>query len=135
MTRKVLPFVLTTKGLINLAFGAGIALAPQALLSIYGVSLDTNGVLIARLFGAALLGIGAVQFLGRRIEDGPTKSLLIGAFAAADLLGLGIATVGQLQGSMNELGWVVVGLYAFAGLGFAYGFATECLPQRRSAQA
>jgi len=36
---------------------------------------------------------------------------------------------------MNVLGWVVVGLYAFAGLGFAYGFVTECLPQRQPVQA
>ncbi|HXQ45783.1 MAG TPA: hypothetical protein VN806_04155 [Caulobacteraceae bacterium] len=88
MARKILPFVLTTKGLVNLVFGAGMTLAPQALMTIYGVTLDTSGALIARLFGTALLGIGAVQFLGRRIEDGPTKTLLIGAFAAADLWGL-----------------------------------------------
>lgn len=122
----ILPVVLAVKGVVNLLFGLGLVVAPQALMGIYGAELAGAGVSLSRLFGAALLGVGAVQFLGRDMEDSPAKTLLIGAFAAADLLGLGLSTITELSGGLNPLGWAIVALYAFAGFGFGYGFLREC---------
>lgn len=123
---KILPFVLATKGLVNLVFGLGMATAPHMLMAIYGANLGGIGVPVARLFGAALLGIGAVQFWGRNMEDSAARTLLVGTFAAADLLGLAISVSVQLSGQLNQLGWAIVALYAFAGLGFSFGFLLEC---------
>lgn len=50
----------------------------------------------------------------------------MGAVAVFDLIGLGLAVPGMLAGVMNTMGWADVGLYAFAGFGFALAWLKEC---------
>lgn len=64
-SQPVLTFVLTVKGAINIAFGAGLVVGPEPLLHLYGLPLDPAGALLARLLGAACFGVGLVQFFGR----------------------------------------------------------------------
>lgn len=123
--QPVLKFMFTTKGAINLAFGAGMLAMPAQLLHLYGLSLDPAGELVGRLFGAALLGIGIAQFVGRNSSRSGLQSLLVGAFAIADLIGSGLAIQAVLAGLLNEMGWAVAGLYAFAGLGFTLAWLKE----------
>ena len=123
---SVLPFVLIPKGVVNLAFGAGLVLAPQALLTLYGAKAAEGVALLPRLLGLALLALAAVQILGRKAEDSHLRTVLIGAFAAADLVGLALVVAAQLAGAMNPLGWSVVAIFTYAGLGFAFAFLLEC---------
>ena len=48
---------LTVKAITSVAF-SGALLAPKLLLSAFGVPLSKGGVLVARLFGVDVLGIG-----------------------------------------------------------------------------
>ncbi len=124
--QPVLKFMLTTKGAINLAFGAGLLIAPALLLSLYGMRLDATATLLARLFGAACLGLGAVQFFARNAPRGSLQSLLVGVCAVADLIGFAVALIAQLTGVMDLMGWGVVAIYAFAGFGFGLTWIKEC---------
>lgn len=124
--QPVAKFMFTVKGLINLGFGAGMLAAPALLLHLYGLSLDHVGELVGRLFGAALLGVGAAQFFGRNSPRSDLQSVLVGACAVADLIGTGVALLAQLAGMMDVMGWGVVGLYGFAGLGFSLAWLKEC---------
>ena len=125
-SQPVLTFVLTVKGAINIAFGAGLVVVPVPLLHLYGLPLDPAGALLARLLGVACFGIGLVQFFGRNSSRSDVQSLFVGACAMADLIGFLLCVLAMRDGMMNVLGWGVVGIYAFAGVGFALAWLKEC---------
>ena len=125
-SQPVLTFVLTVKGAINVAFGAGLVVAPAPLLHLYGVLLDPAAALLARLLGAACFGLGLVQLIGRNSLRSDLQSLLVAACAIADLIGFTLCTLAMRDGTMNALGWGVVVIYAFAGFGFAFAWLREC---------
>jgi hypothetical protein len=59
--------------------GAGIALLvlPDVFLTVLGVSTDPTGTLVARLFGADLLGFNVTTWLVRDIRPVP-RSVVVG---------------------------------------------------------
>jgi hypothetical protein len=54
----MLKLLLTISALQTLPFGIGAMLAPGALFNQFGVSLNSSGELIARGYGATLIGYG-----------------------------------------------------------------------------
>ena len=44
------------KAIVCLGFGLPMLIVPTFLMGIYGLELDLNGVVMARLYGGALLG-------------------------------------------------------------------------------
>jgi hypothetical protein len=110
---------LVVKAVISLAFGLAFALAPTAVMSLYGVTLDPGGTLVARFFGASLIGIGLICWLDRSADraalQGITAALFIG-----DTIGFIAALLGQLSGVTSALGWVNVIIWLFLALGLGY---------------
>ena len=51
---------LVIKAIISLAFGLGFIIIPTVTASIYGIQLDSYGILMARWFAAFLVGIGLI---------------------------------------------------------------------------
>jgi len=110
---------LVVKAAISLAFGIAFALVPAAVMSLYGVTLDLGGALMARFFGACLIGIGLICWLDRnagpQVLQGITLALCIG-----DTVGFIVALLGQLSGLTNALGWVNVVIWLLLALGLGY---------------
>jgi hypothetical protein len=50
-------------------FGVGFVVASGPLLSIYGITLDKAGTLVAQLFGAALISLAVLNLLARIVSD------------------------------------------------------------------
>ncbi len=101
-------------------FGLIFVLLPEQTLAQYGISLMPKaGILMARLFGAALLALGIVSWfardMGAEAQDGIMLAIIVGNGG-----GFIISLFAQLDGVANNLGWSTVAIYLVLGLGFAY---------------
>ena len=114
--------ILSIAAIIAFIFGLGFILMPGQLVSFYGVELNAAGLLIAQLNGAALLGYGLLNWLGRSLKDASAQQTILTSNLAADALGLVFSLIGQLGGvpGINALGWSTVLLYLLLTAGFAY---------------
>jgi ABC-type transport system involved in multi-copper enzyme maturation permease subunit len=112
----------TFASIIAFIFALGFILMPAQLTSFYNVTLNEGGILIAQLFGAALLGYGVLNWFGRSFGDGQAKQTLVNTNLASDVVGLIFALIGQLGGvpGVNALGWSTVLIYLLLAAGFAY---------------
>jgi hypothetical protein len=110
---------LIVKAIVCFLFAIGYIVAPVATGSLYEITLDPDGILMARFFGALLLGIGLILWLSRNADwnvlNGITLSLFI-----ADTAGFIIALIAQLEGVMNSLGWIIVVIWLLLALGLGY---------------
>ena len=113
---------LTFASVVAFLFALGFILMPAGLTSFYGVTLNEAGVLIAQLFGAALLGFGVLNWSARSWGEGEAKQAVLTANLATDAIGFIFALIGQLGGvpGVNALGWSTVLLYLILAAGFAY---------------
>ena len=110
---------LVVKAVISLAFGIAFALVPAAVMSLYGVTLDLGGALMARFFGACLIGIGLICWLDRSADRNALQGTTL-ALCIADTVGFIVALLGQLSGLTNALGWANVVIWLLLALGLGY---------------
>ncbi len=109
---------------------------PEGLLGIFGPELTPLGYVVARIFGAELIGLALaswftrqppaylVELVGadrlglqsiRAVERG-----LFGAYVTSNSLGFLASLRGTLSGTLNSRGWLLVALYLIYALLFAY---------------
>lgn len=99
---------------IALVFGLGFIFIPALVLSFYtSVELGEAGLLMARLFGSAILTYTAVLWFASDTPDSEAKRAIIKGFFLTMLIGFAVALHFQLTGNINALGWSTVALYAF----------------------
>ena len=112
--------LLTISAFVTALFGLTFVLVPEASLSLYGVTLSPGGVLVARLFGASLLGYGVVAWFARNAGESEARKAIILAMVVSDIVAFIVALLGQLAGVVNALGWSTVAIYLFFALSFVY---------------
>ena len=105
---------------LSVAFGLGFVLAPGQILPLYGVAPDAALRLIGQLFGAVLISLALLTWLARNISDTEARRAIVFALLVGEALGFILALIGQLNGVLNALGWLVVAVYLFLALGLAY---------------
>jgi hypothetical protein len=110
---------LVVKAIISLVFGIGFVLMPVIVWSIYGVTVDSVGLLATRFFAALLIGVGLICWLTRNADSNALKSITLSLFIA-DTIGFIVALAGQLSGIMNALGWIIVAIWLLLALGLGY---------------
>jgi hypothetical protein len=111
---------LLIRAIVALVFGIPLALAPAAMVSLYGLTPDPVGTLMTRHLGAILIGIGLVCLLTRRATElkalqGITLGLFIG-----DTGGFIASLLGQFGPAASPLAWVNVVIWLLLALGFGY---------------
>ncbi|HLO18683.1 MAG TPA: hypothetical protein VK206_27880 [Anaerolineales bacterium] len=113
---------LTFAAVVAFIFALGFILIPAQLISLYNVTLNEGGILISRLFGAALLGFGLLNWSARNFGQGEATQAVLTTNLAADTVGFICALIGQLGGvpGVNALGWSTVLIYLILAAGFAY---------------
>lgn len=112
--------LMVIKAIVCLGFGILFLAIPALLMSLYGVTLNDGGVLMARLYGASLLGNLMLAWFSRNDPGSAALRAAILALLVYDAVGLIVAIVATLSGVMNALGWMVVGIYLFLTIGFGY---------------
>jgi len=94
--------------------------ASGTLLSIYGITLDKAGTLVAQLFGALLISFAVLNWFARNVTDPEARRAVVLGNLAGDVVGFVVILLGQLAGIANGLGWSNVAIYLLLALGFAY---------------
>jgi hypothetical protein len=106
--------------IIALFFGVVFVLLPEDTMAQYGVKMMPRGaVLVARLFGSALLGIAIITWFARSFSREAQRDIILGLFVL-DGVGFVVSLLAQLDGAVNELGWSTVAIYLLLTLGFGY---------------
>jgi len=114
-----LSLFLVIKAVISLLFGVLLAVIPAQLMVIFGSTLDPSGVLMARLVGALLIGIGLLCWLSRNKTEDSLQDIVLSLFVA-DTLGFLVVLMGQLSGLMTSLGWLIVLIWLLLAAGLGY---------------
>jgi len=112
--------LLMAGAVVTLLFGLALVLVPETLLSLYGITVEAAGILLARLFGAAFLGYTVLNWSARNAADSEVLRGIVLANLIMDVIGFGVTLLGQLARVANALGWSSVALYLLFALGFAY---------------
>jgi len=126
-----LSVLLAVNAAIAAAFGLGFVLVPAEVVATYGVALPAGSAVVARLFGAMLVGQAVLSWQAR--AAGPSEALraIVLGFFVAETLGFVLAVHAVVTGAVNVLGWSTVAIYAFlaAGFGvFAFGKSAVTAP-------
>lgn len=113
--------IYTAVGLLHLIFGLGFILLPNLVTSLYGVSLDEAGTMMARLLGTSDLA-GALLLLGaRNLPASPaTRLVSLKGMVEWGLVAI-VLLYYSLTGLVNVLGWVSVVLFVI----IVYLFAAD----------
>ena len=112
--------LLAVSAVIGAVFGIAFIIATGPLLSIYGITLDKAGTLVAQLFGGALIALAVINWFARNVTDPEARQAVIFGNLAGDVVGFVIILLGQLAGIANAVGWSSVVIYLLLALGFAY---------------
>lgn len=113
-----LTLTLTVTAIGTFLFGLAYLLFPERLLLLYGITLDPSAQWTARYLGATLLGLAAINWLGRTIQSGSgLRAILVGTFIAA-LIGFIVSIMELLNGSGSPMIWTTVIIYFLLTLGY-----------------
>jgi hypothetical protein len=117
MSLKIL-FIIAA--VVTLVFGVLFIIIPDQVYSWYGINGNMQLNYTGGLFGAALIAVGLIAWLGRNAAESDSRKAIVQSFFIADLIGFIIALVAQLHSIVNHLGWLTVALYFFFTVTFGY---------------
>jgi hypothetical protein len=116
--------------ILYIGFGLGLLFIPAQFMTTYGVTLDDGGTLMARILGAALASNALTFWFNRKVA--PTekawRNLLLTSLIY-NIVDIPIAAKATMDGVMNSMGWVPVGLHVFLAATMGY-FAFSKTQQR-----
>ena len=112
--------LLAVNAVIATLFGIAFVVAPIGVLAMYGVTVTPGYAVVARLFGAALVGYGVLTWRVRGAAPSDALRAIVFSLFVAEVLGFIVALHGQLGGEVNALGWSTVVIYGLLAAGFAY---------------
>jgi hypothetical protein len=103
------------------SFGLGLFIIPYPFMSSYGIDLNDSGIMMSRILGSSLIGFAFVFWLNREVPltNKAWQNLMIGSLVY-NLLDLPVVLISVLNGLMNSMGWLPVGLHLFLAMSFGY---------------
>lgn len=105
---------------VSLANGVPGLIAPVAVASFYGVTLDSQSVLAAQMLAGSYIGYAVINWTTRGCTDAALcRGLDAGNFVAW-ALGAVIWIYAASTGMTNAVGWIGAGLAVVFTLGWAY---------------
>lgn len=122
----MLRLLMLVSGAFEALFGLSALLAPDMLIGALGTAPDAGAVFLARILGAATLGIGVAALLARDHID--TKGGLAAAYGLAlynVLAGVLILWTAAAVGLGGAALWGAGLFHAVIGLLFVYALAAE----------
>jgi hypothetical protein len=112
--------LLIINSLFAVGFGLMLMACPKDLISMYGAVASDSFQYQSQLFGTCLVGYGFMTWKARDAHESELKQALILSLVIADGSASVIALTAQIRGVANDLGWLMVAIYLFLSLSFAY---------------
>jgi hypothetical protein len=85
-------------------FGLGLLIAPAPFMSVFGVTLDGGGMLMARVLGAALLNLTLIFWWSRNAANSDTLHMILRANCLYNIADIPVIIFAIVTGSMGVLG-------------------------------
>ena len=123
--------LMTIKAVVCLGFAPLLLFVPAWLLGLLGLEFGSGSALLAREYGATLVGNLLLTWLARNVAAGKARSAIAWDLCIYDAIALVATLALLLSGTMNWLGWGIALVYAF----FAVGFAFFLRPEKNAATA
>lgn len=101
-------------------FGIPFVFIPAFSLSLFAITLDAAGLMIVRLFGAALLGLAVISWMVRDETPSKARHAVILGQCLESAIAFVILLIGRLSGVGNVLVWIPTLLHLSIALGFGY---------------
>lgn len=113
-------YFLIVDALILLLFALGYLLTPQWVLAQFDITVNDGGVMMAQLFGAAILGIAVLNWLSREVHYfEELRPVALGNFVGHGLVFV-VLLLQKLNGVGNAYCWFVMAFALFFTLAFGY---------------
>ena len=113
--------LLVVNAVIAVFFGIAYELAPASIVSFFGdITPNPGEVLLARLFGALLIGIGLLLWFLRNVRDSETQRALILSMLVCHGIGVVVTIHATVTAVMPPIGWASVAVFGLLTLGYAY---------------
>jgi hypothetical protein len=109
----------TIIAVLALVHGVGFVLIPEQVAASYGMASSAATLLMARLFGAALVGLGLIFWFARDGSSESVRAVFI-ATIVGNTAGLIVLVMGTIAGTLNAMGWVAALIYLFGAAGSGY---------------
>lgn len=107
-------------------FGLGLLTIPDTFMSMFSVTLDAGGMLMARILGSALIGFTLIFWWCRNEPDTAALQAVLRASFIYNVVDFPVVLIATLSGVMGTLGWSAVILHLLLALGFGYfGFVKK----------
>jgi hypothetical protein len=114
-----LKYLLVVNAIVLGGSGLSAILMPAKVISLYGVELGREVIMMAQYAGLGSVAIGLVAWFSRNVEDLKAQRAIILAFLITYAIGIIISVQGTISGVM-KVGWPVIILYLVLALGYAY---------------
>lgn len=101
-------------------FGAAFVLAPAQVMALYGDPLPAQGLAVAQLLGAALVGVGVLTWRARLLAQADALRAIVPGLLVANAISAAVMVLAQLKGPGTVLGWLTAALYLL--LAALYGY-------------
>ncbi|PKL39901.1 MAG: hypothetical protein CVV44_06680 [Spirochaetae bacterium HGW-Spirochaetae-1] len=108
------------KSVVSVIFGIGTLLAGGWLVSLFGATVDSAGMLFVNYTGACFLGIGLICWFVSNTDKNDLRQGVLLSLLICDSIGFVVALLAQLAGVTNALGWFNVGIWLVLALGLGY---------------
>jgi uncharacterized membrane protein len=103
-----------------LFFGLGFLLIPAWMLSVYGTSTNSTGLLTARVFGIGNIQLSIIMWASRNDVGSKILKTYVFLLFLGNALAFILALQAQISGVFNVLGWTNVALYFLLAFGYGY---------------
>lgn len=122
--------VMITSALLLLAHGLVLLFAPELLLHWFSLGNSPEGSMAAQLFGAALVGLGLMNWTARGLVLGGIygRALVFGNFAYT-LISFFVGIRARVAGIGNAYFWIEVGVFLVYAFVFGVMLFQGPIPQ------
>jgi ABC-type transport system involved in multi-copper enzyme maturation permease subunit len=105
---------------IGLVFALGLLLMPSVMLNLFGMDYTRDAATLGQLIAVELVVGGLITLLARDVTDAKARSAINNSNMLAGVLGIVVALNATLTGVFGWFGWVILAVYVFVAVAFAY---------------
>ncbi len=112
--------IMGLKGIFGIFLGLGFLFFTQTVMSLFGMNINTGGIVAIRLLGQMYLLMALLLWFCRKTSEATTKNAFAISITIGDAIGAIVCLMAVLSGTINSLGWLPASIYLFFTIGFGY---------------